>query len=58
MDVRLPTTDRRRLRRHAGFPEGTVVKNPPARAGDAEVRFLPGAGNIPWREEGEPIPVF
>ena len=36
--IRLPTTDRRRLRRHAGFPEGTVVKNPPASAGDAEVQ--------------------
>ena len=33
-----------------GFPGGSVVKNPPANAGDA--------GWIPWRRKWQPPPVF
>ena len=33
-----------------GFPGGSVVKNPPANAGDASV--IPGSGrSIPWRRK-------
>ena len=38
-----------------GFPGGSVVKNPPARAGD---RFSPWVGKIPWRGKWQPTPVF
>ena len=34
---------------HLGFPGGSVVKNPPANAGDAG--FDPWVGNIPWRRK-------
>ena len=39
-----------------GFPGGTVVKNPPANAGDIKHRFDPWVGKIlgwkiPWIEE-------
>ena len=33
-----------------------VVRNPPARAGDA--RFDPWVGKIPWRRPWQPTPVF
>ena len=33
-----------------GFPDGLVVKNPPANAGDS--------GSIPWRRKWQPSPVF
>ena len=33
-----------------GFPGGSVVKNPPASAGDASL--------IPWKRKWQPIPVF
>jgi len=32
-----------------GFPDGTVVKNPPANAGDAGL--IPGSGSFPWRRK-------
>ena len=38
------------------FPGGSVVKNPPANAGD--VCFNPWVGKIPWRRKWQPIPVF
>ena len=37
-----------------GFPGGSVVKNPPANAGDID----PWVGKIPWRREWQPTPVF
>ena len=55
-----------------GFPGGTVVKNPPAKAGDSEdaglipglgsnldADLIPGSiGKIPYRKKLQPIPVF
>ena len=38
-----------------GFPGGSVVKNPPAKAGDA---FDPWVRKIPWRREWQPTPVL
>ena len=32
-----------------GFPRGTVVKNPPANAGDSRDIDLIRVGKIPWR---------
>ena len=40
---------------HLGFPGGSVVKNPPANAGDM-VRSL--VEKIPWRRKWQPLPVF
>ena len=39
----------------ASFPGGSVVKNPPAKAGDAGL--IPGSGRIPWRRKWQPTPV-
>ena len=38
------------------FPGGSVVKNPPANAGDAG--SIPGLGRFPWRRKWQPTPVF
>ena len=38
-----------------GFSGGSVVKNPPASAGD---RFDTWVGKIPWRKKWQPTPVF
>ena len=38
-----------------GFPGGSAVKNPPAKAGDV---FDPWARQIPWRREWQPTPVL
>ena len=38
---------------HVGFPGGSVVKNPPANAGDSK-----DLGSIPWRRKWQPEPVF
>ena len=39
------------------FTGGAMVKNPPARAGDAgDVGLIPG--KIPWSRKWEPTPVF
>ena len=38
-----------------GVPGGTVVKNPPANAGDG---FDPWVGKIPWRRKWQPTAVF
>ena len=39
-----------------GVPCGSVVKNPPANAGDTGL--IPGVGKIPWRREWQPTSVF
>ena len=39
-----------------GFPGGSVVKNPPANAGDAGLILW--VGKVPWRRKWQPIPVF
>ena len=39
-----------------GFPDGTVVKNPPANAGDTrDVSSIPGLGGSPGEENGNPL---
>jgi len=39
-----------------GFPGGSVVKNPPANAGDAEdVGSIPGKGRSPREGNGNPL---
>ena len=40
----------------AGFPGGSVVKNPPAHAGDAG--SIPGLGRCPGGENGNPLQYF
>ena len=39
-----------------GFPDGAVVKNLPANAGD--VGLIPGLGRLPWRRKWQPTPVL
>ena len=36
-----------------GFPDGSVVKNPPAEAGD--VGLIPGSGRFPGEGNGKPL---
>ena len=36
-----------------GFPGGSVVKNPPANAGD--VGWIPGWGTLPGQGNGNPL---
>ena len=36
-----------------GFPGGSVVKNPPANAGDAGL--IPGSGRLPGEGNGNPL---
>ena len=44
---------------HPGFPGGSVVKNPPASAGDIRnVGLTPGSKKMPWRRKWQPTPVF
>ena len=39
-----------------GFPDGTVVKNPPANAGDTrETGLIPGSGRSPREGNGNPL---
>ena len=40
----------------AHFKGGSVVKNPPADAGD--VGLIPELGRFPWRRKWQPTPVF
>ena len=41
------------------FPGGSVVKNPPANAGDTgDTGSIPGSGRFPWRRKWQPTPVF
>ena len=42
--------------RHVGFPGGSVVRNPPANAGD--MGLIPGLGRFPWRRKWQPSPVL
>ena len=42
--------------RQLGFPGGSVVKNPPASAGDSG--SIPGSGRSPWRRKWQLTPVF
>ena len=42
-----------------GLPRCSVVKNPPASAGDErDAGSIPGSGRFPWRRKWQPIPVF
>ena len=41
-----------------GFPDGTVVKNPPANTGDSRCWFDPWVRKIPWRRKEQPALVF
>ena len=43
---------------YLGFPDGSVVKNLPAKQSHKRHGFDPWVGNIPWRREWQPIPVF
>ena len=38
------------------FPGGSLLKNPPANAGDT--RLTPGSGRFPWRGQWQPTLVF
>ena len=39
-----------------GFPDGSVVKNPPARAGDTgDVGWIPGSGRSPGGGSSNPL---
>ena len=38
---------------HVGFPGSSVVKNPPANAGDSS--SIPGWGRSPWKGSGNPL---
>ena len=41
------------------FPGGSVVKNPPAKAGDSEdMGLIPGLGRFSWGREWQPTPAF
>ena len=38
------------------FPGGSVVKNPPANAGDTgDTGSIPGSGRFPWRRKCNPL---
>ena len=39
-----------------GFSGGSVVKNPPANAGDVDL--IPGSGRSPGEGNGNPTPIF
>ena len=42
-----------------GFPDGSVVKNPPANAGDTgDVAYIPASGRSPGGKNGKTSPVF
>ena len=42
-----------------GFPGDSVVKNPPAKAGDAgDLGSIPWVRKIPWSRKWQPTPVF
>ena len=38
-----------------GFSGGSVVKNPPANAGDRDAGLIPGVGRFPGVENGNPL---
>ena len=42
-----------------GFPRGSLVKTPPANAGDTgDLGYIPGLGRFPWRRKHQPTPLF
>ena len=42
--------------REKGFTDGTMVKNPPANAGDTgDTGLIPGWGRSPGEENGNPL---
>ena len=42
-----------------GFPGGSVIKNPPANAGDAgDTGLIAGSGRCPWKRKRQSTPVF
>ena len=41
-----------------GFPDGSVVKNPHANAGDADVSSIPGSGRSPGEGNGNPVQCY
>ena len=41
-----------------GFPGGSMVKNPPANAGQRRCQFSPWVHKIPWRRKWPPTPKF
>ena len=44
------------IRRDISFPGGSVVKNPPANAGDIrDVGSIPGSGRFPGKGNGNPL---
>ena len=52
----LKVKKKRRRKKWTGFPGGSAVKNPPARAGDAG--SMPGLGRSSGEGNGSPSPVF
>ena len=40
-----------------GFPDGLIVKNLPANAGDIRLGFDPRVGKIPWKRKWQATPV-
>ena len=55
-DVTWPSKFLRQVLKPWGYPDGSVVKNLPANAGD--VGLSPGPGRSPWRKKWQPTPVF
>ena len=54
--MKLLITDWRRLKRHRGFPDGTVVKNLPANAGGTrDAVSVPGLRRSPGEGKGYPL---
>ena len=53
-----PTAELHRIPMMAEWtsPGGSVVKNPPANAGD--MGSIPGSGRFPWRRKWPPTPIF
>ena len=41
-----------------GFPSGSVIKNPPANAGESREEFNPWVRKILWTRKGQHTPVF
>ena len=50
------TSVKKKVPLEGGFPGVSVVKNPPANAGD--LGSIPGSGRFPWRRKWQPTPVF
>ena len=45
-------------RYNRNFPDGAVVRNPPASERDTGDGFNPWVGKIPWNRKWQPTPVF